>query len=109
MSNLFNSKNIDILSHSVNNLKFYYKNFFICSTVSLFLWALYLQFSPKIGNIWIRDDSEGNRIFVPVNILNMIYHSISRITFWYPSNWDLNVFIWIFSGNGLFFLYKYYV
>lgn len=105
-SNLF-----DTLSNErdIKLLKLIYKNFLIGSGISILLWILYLQFSPKIGNIWIRDNSRGERTFVPYNILNMVFYTVNNIDFWYPWNWDMNPFIWILIGNSIVFLYKYYI
>jgi len=66
------------------------------------LFALYVQFSPKMGNIWIRKDDEGNNVFAPKNLLNLIVEPFFNKNFWHPRNLDMN---WLFitaSSLGLY-------
>lgn len=65
------------------------------------LYALYVQYSPKIGNIWLRPDSNGDRVFVLSNLCNMMKEPLHSITFWKLSNLDLNVFCWCVGTIGL--------
>ena len=70
--------------------------------VSTALFALYVQFSPKMGNIWIRKDDEGKDVFCPKNLLNLMVEPFTNKQFWYPQNLDMN---WLFltaSGLGLY-------
>jgi len=66
------------------------------------LFALYVQFSPKMGNIWIRKDDEGKDVFVPKNLLNLMIEPFFNKNLWHPRNLDMN---WLFitaSGLGLY-------
>ena len=70
--------------------------------VSTGLFALYVQFSPKMGNIWIRKNDEGEDVFVPKNLLNLMVEPFTNKQFWYPQNLDMN---WLFltaSALGLY-------
>lgn len=70
--------------------------------VSTALFALYVQFSPKMGNIWIRKNDEGEDVFVPKNLLNLMVEPFTNKQFWHPRNLDMN---WLFltaSGLGLY-------
>jgi hypothetical protein len=61
--------------------------------VSTALFALYVQFSPKMGNIWIRKDDEGNDVFCPKNLLNLMVEPFFNKQFWNVKNLDMN---WLF-------------
>ena len=70
--------------------------------ISTGLFALYVQFSPKMGNIWIRKDDEGKDVFVPKNLLNLMVEPFFNKQFWNAKNLDMN---WVFltmSGLGLY-------
>ena len=70
--------------------------------VSTGLFALYVQFSPKMGNIWIRKDDEGKDVFCPKNLLNLMVEPFFNKQFWNVKNLDMN---WLFltaSGLGLY-------
>tara|TARA_Y100000389_G_scaffold204469_1_gene257207 strand:- start:1290 stop:1652 length:363 start_codon:yes stop_codon:yes gene_type:complete len=120
MSNLFNNtynnnytlqnkKFINDFIITINKYKFFYKHFFIGFSISFILWILYLEINPKLGNIWLRENSESNIVFAPINIINMIFYSCNNITFWYPWNWDMNPFIWIIIGTSGYLIYRYYI
>jgi hypothetical protein len=64
------------------------------------VYALYLQFNPKIGNIWIRKDHENNNVLALNNLYNMMVIPFTNIYFWKPENLDLNVFTWYISIYG---------
>jgi len=73
--------------------------------LSLIVYLLYLEFSPKLGNILFRINSENVKVFNLNSTLNMITYPLKNITFWYIENWDLNFFIYyaIFKILYLFF------
>ena len=69
----------------------------IITTSMLFL--LYIQFSPDMGNIWIRCGK-----FAPINALNMIIHPLYNIYMWnVPQMWIINYWIWIFVVVSLYY------
>ena len=53
--------------------------------ISTALYALYVQYNPKIGNIWIRKDDEGNEVFVPKNLLKLMGRPLHDTDFWRPA------------------------
>ena len=70
--------------------------------ISTALYALYVQYNPKIGNIWIRKDDEGENVFVPKNFLKLMGRPLHDTDFWRPENLDMN---WVFltlSSIGLY-------
>ena len=74
--------------------------------VSTTLFALYVQYNPKMGNIWIRKNDEGEELFVPRNFLNLIVEPFKNISFWHPGSWDINWVFVTFSSIGLYTLGK---
>ena len=55
------------------------------------IYLLYIQFSPTMGNIWIRE----NR-FAPLNALRLIIYPLYDYKMWtYTDMWPINYFIWI--------------
>ena len=90
-----------IFSHYINNTinKPVIPNYILLpSFVGFCCWILYLELSPKLGNIWLREDAHSKIVFAPINIYNLMVYSLTHITFWYPWNWDMNCFIWTISG-----------
>ena len=67
--------------------------------IFFFIFAAYLELSPKLGNIWLRKDSNGITNFHPASIIKLILKPLYDIVFWYPYVWDINFFIggFIFS------------
>jgi len=62
-------------------------------------YLLYIQFSPTMGNIWIR-----NGHFAPYNALRLILYPLIDYKMWvYPSMWGINYFIWIIICYYLIF------
>lgn len=68
------------------------------------LWVLYIQFSPKIGGIWIRPNSKGKKSFQPKGIFTLMTKPFTDKTFWYPSNWDLNIYMLLIITTVIYYL-----
>ena len=66
--------------------------------ISSLLYAGYVQFNPKLGNIWLRPDDTGKKMFVPSNLINLMKEPINNSFFWETRNLDLNIFVW--NGVG---------
>lgn len=76
------------------------------SVVTTLGFALYVQFSPSMGGIWLRYDSEGNKVFTPGSLFRLmaeplrLHNSVGR-NFWsraalWPINWPL----WMIASTG---------
>jgi hypothetical protein len=64
-------------------------NFFIIwFCLSFIAYAIYVQFSPGMGNIWWRQTDTGNYSFQPFNLLNLIKLSFSTLC--HPELLDIN-------------------
>jgi hypothetical protein len=60
--------------------------------------AAYVQFSPTMGHIWLRRNDENKWVFVPDNLWNLMCAPLNHLSFWYPSMWIINVFVWLLFG-----------
>lgn len=75
--------------------------------ISTIIYALYVQFSPGLGNIWIRQDSQKKNRFSPYGLINMMRRPFHDIHFWKFPNLHMN---WVFfstSSIGIFALGKF--
>lgn len=70
--------------------------------ISFILWLLYLQFDPKIGNVWLRPEHNNKLTFCFKSIINILKYPFQNIDLWKINNWDLNYYI-IFILTFLFF------
>ena len=73
----------------------------ICIPTLIF--AGYIQFSPQIGNVWIRNGS-----FRPINLLKFMICPFTKKFIWNPKMWDMNWPIYILSWNVSRFLGRAY-
>ena len=71
------------------------------AAVALLGFALYVQFSPTMGNIWLRDDHQGLRTFAPHNLLRLmaeplrVWTPVGRAFWCYPQLWIVNWPLWL--------------
>ncbi len=63
----------------------------------LIFFALYLELNPKMTNVWYRIGSDGNRHVQLWNLIDFIIKPFQKKEFWYPTFWDLNFFIGVFT------------
>ena len=80
-----------------------YFNMILAYVLITFIFLLYIQFSPKMGNIWYR-----NGYFVPRGAVNLMVYPLREIKMWNPKLWDINYFIWIIFTYIVMKLYIYY-
>ena len=73
------------------------------------LFFLYLEASPKLGNIWMRTTSEGIKRCNLGGFIKFFYEPFRNSFFWKPQFWDLNIYvgsyIFVILLNGV---YKYF-
>jgi hypothetical protein len=53
-------------------------------------YAFYVQFSPKIGGIWLRPDEFGNTVFTPMNLIRQMFYPFCSLQMWKLELLDLN-------------------
>ncbi len=68
-------------------------------TLTTIGYILYIEFSPSMGNIWIRSGH-----FVPSNIIRLMFQPFHDIKMWtFTSMWPINYIIWL----GIATAFKY--
>jgi hypothetical protein len=72
--------------------------------IVLILWVLYIEFAPRMGNIWLRPNSKGNKTFRPSGILNLMIQPFTDLQYWYPRNWDLNIYAILIITTIIYYL-----
>lgn len=80
---------IDFVLDNENNSKYLTQGAFL----GLILFILYLELSPKLGNIWFRYASTGEREIQPESLLHFLSYPFKNGLFWKPENWDLNFIV----------------
>ena len=58
-------------------------------------YAIYLELSPGLGNIWYRTGVDGVKHIKIFNLLNIMIKPLTNKDLWTPSLWDTNYFIFI--------------
>lgn len=73
---------------------------------SFFLFLIYLEASPRIGNVWYRMSDDGRRHLNVSSLLHFLFRPFRDITFWKPSMWDLNVVVFTLLGSGIYMIIR---
>ena len=63
--------------------------------ICILSFALYVQLSSTMGNIWIRNSGTNDWYFTFSGLLLLIIYPLKEIYMWYPSMWTINFFIWL--------------
>jgi len=64
--------------------------------IATFIFGIYVEINPKIGNIWYRIDMNGNKQIYIINLFRLMFAPLYYIFYWYVNMWDINFFIyWI--------------
>lgn len=80
---------IDSVINNKNNVKYITQG----SLIGFICFIFYLELSPKLGNIWYRYSSSGERELQPESLLHMLSYPFKDTLFWKPENWDLNFLV----------------
>jgi hypothetical protein len=72
---------------------------FIIIFIIFIFYSLYVQLSPTMGNIWLRPDSDGNQVFCPLGLVDLILAPLQsdKTYFWEPHFWPINFFVYLIS------------
>jgi hypothetical protein len=62
--------------------------------ISFISFGLYVELNPKIGNIWWRINSQGNKEIRINNLFALMFAPFYYLFYWLPNMWDINFFIW---------------
>jgi len=77
--------------------------------LSLFIFLLYIEFSPGMGGILFRPWSDGKMHFNPLGALPMFQYPFREVHFWKPENWDLNFIIFTALGTLIYYTFRKYL
>jgi len=85
----------------------------ICLIIFIFiLFSLYIQFSPTIGYIWLRPDSNNNLVFCPSNLFRFIIQPFINPHFWQYNLLDINFIVFLSISmiiyHNIIYFYKYH-
>tara|TARA_B100001093_G_C25915202_1_gene630350 strand:- start:87 stop:350 length:264 start_codon:yes stop_codon:yes gene_type:complete len=72
-------------------------------------YAMYVEFHPKIGNIWIRMDSDGNKSISIQSLLNLMKKSSIDPVFWKSENLDMNYAVFVGSTWTILKTFNYFI
>ena len=70
------------------------KNIISSFFISFISFGLYVELNPKIGNIWWRINSQGEKEIRIKNLFALIFAPFYYFFYWLPNMWDINFFIW---------------
>lgn len=79
---------------------------FFIETGLFILYMIYLETSPKLGNIWWRITDNGGYTFCFNGLLSMLIFPFKNIFVWHYKFWDINFIIWLLFGYGIYILIK---
>jgi hypothetical protein len=74
--------------------------------VGLLIFALYLELSPGLGNIWYRINSNGDRQLVWKNLLIFTINPFWKPTLWCWQLLDINSIIFVSAVVGIWYLFQ---
>ena len=77
--------------------------------IGTFIFFIYIEISPRMGNIWYRTNSKGKKELKPINMLNYIKTNTQKKVMWYPKLWDINYFIFVTIFTYLYNKIKIYI
>ena len=78
-------------------------SFFFPAFLGTTYYALYVQFHPKIGNVWIRMDSNKVKRLQLQGLFDLMKEPFKNSFYWKPENWDLN---WVVTTGGFIVAYN---
>ncbi len=69
-------------------------------------WCAYLEFA--VGGILFRPDSQNNKTFQPMGLVQQLDWPLTKCAAWYPSFWDLNYYMVMFGSAGTYTVWSYF-
>jgi hypothetical protein len=71
-------------------------NLFLAFLISTIIFAIYVELSPKMGNIWYRINSLGTKTIQLENLFYLMSGPLMYSFYWVPSYFDINYIIYFF-------------
>ncbi len=79
--------------------------YLIVNIIFIFIvYSLYVQFSPSMGNIWLRPNENNTMVFCPINLINLIFQPFIKSYFWNYNFLPIN--FWFYLICYLVFYYN---
>jgi len=80
----------------------------LCNILIIFvIFSLYVQFSPTMGNIWLRNNHENNIMFCPMNLVRLIFRPFVDGYFWRYEFLAIN--FWVYLVVYLVIIYNFII
>ena len=86
----------------------YLKQSLIGAGIGNFLYALYIQFAPGMGNTWLRMNVNNEYVFAPGNLFRLMVHPFFDPNMWKLSVLDINYLTWLGLGALGGAIYHYF-
>jgi len=80
--------------------------YIIFNIILLLLFAVYIEYFSRIGNIIFRINYTGFKIFQPLQLLNIIIAPLFQNFMWDIKNWDINYLIIFSVANIIYYIVK---
>ena len=71
-------------------------NLSIAFVISTIIFAIYVEISPKMKNIWYRVNSDGIKTIQLENLFHLMYGPFIYSFYWIPSYYDINYIVYFF-------------
>tara|TARA_B100000902_G_scaffold397923_1_gene463116 strand:+ start:5080 stop:5364 length:285 start_codon:yes stop_codon:yes gene_type:complete len=84
-------------------------NFCYKLVISIITWILYLEINPKIRGIWIRPDSNNNKVLRLENIIPFIIKTLQIKEMWSLQFFDVNFILANLINIILFTIIENYI
>jgi hypothetical protein len=69
--------------------------YIIVFVITTILFAIYVEISPSMGNIWYRYDSNNVKRISLSGLLNLMVFPFYNIHMWKIDLWSINIIIWL--------------
>ena len=76
------------------------------TTITIFLFAIYIEIIPSMGNIWYRYNSENRKQVSLHGLIHFLFSPLTNAFMWRIDMWDINIFIWILVAHILTIVFK---
>ena len=74
--------------------------FTVITMFTVLSFAIYIELSPSMGNIWYRYDSDNVKRIQLIGLINLMAAPLTNQYMWRIEMWDINIFIWLIIALG---------
>ena len=80
---------------------------YIIFVILIFIvWFFNLEYNSSLGNIWLRPNENGIKVFTLINVVNLLKHPLQSTFLWNLQSWDVNFYILLFFTSIYYFLFR---